>query len=85
MLKVGFAAETEALPDRAREKLERKNLDFIVGNDVMEEGSGFGTDTNRVIIIARGGATEQLPLLSKQEVAAHILDRLTPLLDKARS
>ncbi len=77
---VGFAAETEHLLENAREKLTHKNLDFIVANNLTESGSGFGTDTNRVKIIDRSGTVEELPTLSKDEVAARILDRVESLL-----
>ena len=72
---VGFAAETDDLLAHARGKLERKNLDFIVANDVTRPGSGFGTETNEAKIIARDGSVEALPLLTKREVAERILDR----------
>lgn len=77
---VGFAAETEHLIENAREKLVQKNLDFIVANNLMETGSGFGTDTNHVKIIDRDGTVEDLPPLPKDEVAARILDRVETLL-----
>ena len=76
-LVVGFAAETGGDLKRAcRGKLERKDLDLVVGNDVASPGSGFGTDTNRVMILDRDGRGEQLPLLSKRELADRILDRV---------
>ncbi|HUG30606.1 MAG TPA: bifunctional phosphopantothenoylcysteine decarboxylase/phosphopantothenate--cysteine ligase CoaBC [Candidatus Limnocylindria bacterium] len=77
---VGFAAETGSL-DRAPAKLAAKGVDLLVANDVSEPGSGFGTDTNRVIILDRGGAVDELPLLSKREVADRILDRVARALD----
>ncbi len=77
---VGFAAETGSL-DRAPGKLQAKGVDLLVANDVSEPGSGFGTDTNRVTILDRGGAMDQLPLLSKREVADRILDRVARALD----
>jgi phosphopantothenoylcysteine decarboxylase/phosphopantothenate--cysteine ligase len=77
---VGFAAETGSL-DRAADKLTRKGLDFLVANDVSEPGSGFGTDTNRVTIHSRDGSVETLPLLSKREVADHLLDLVARALD----
>ena len=73
---VGFAAETEDLAARAREKLAKKKLDLVVANDVTRNGSGFGSDTNQVILLAKQGADEALPLLSKREVAERILDRI---------
>ena len=77
---VGFAAETGSL-DRAPDKLRRKGVDLLVANDVSEAGSGFGTDTNRVTILAAGGGRDELPLLSKREVAERILDRVVAALD----
>ncbi|MGH9462351.1 MAG: bifunctional phosphopantothenoylcysteine decarboxylase/phosphopantothenate--cysteine ligase CoaBC [Vicinamibacteria bacterium] len=73
---VGFAAETEELEARARKKLAEKKLDLVVANDVTRNGAGFGTDTNEVILLAKDGKTEALPLLSKREVAERILDRI---------
>ena len=55
-LLVGFAAETEDLLANARAKLERKDLDFVVANDVTRPGAGFGGDTNHVVCLARSGA-----------------------------
>lgn len=77
---VGFAAETGSL-GRAPAKLRAKGVDLLVANDVSEPGSGFGTETNRVTIFDRGGATEELPLLTKREVADRILDRVAHALD----
>jgi len=77
---VGFAAETGSL-QRADEKLRRKGVDLLVANDVSEPGSGFGTDTNRVTILAADGSRDELPLLSKREVAERLLDRVAPALD----
>jgi phosphopantothenoylcysteine decarboxylase/phosphopantothenate--cysteine ligase len=72
---VGFAAETGGV-ERAIEKARRKDVDLLVYNDVTEPGSGFGTDTNRVVFIDRDGGTEELPLLPKTEVAERLLDRI---------
>ena len=72
---VGFAAETGSL-ERASEKLRRKGADLLVANDVSEPGSGFGTDTNRVVILASDGSRDDLPLLTKREVADRLLDRV---------
>jgi phosphopantothenoylcysteine decarboxylase / phosphopantothenate---cysteine ligase len=77
---VGFAAETGSL-ERAVEKLQRKGVDLLVANDVAEPGSGFGTDTNRVEILAADGSREALPLLSKRDVADRVLDRVATGLD----
>ncbi|MEE8243328.1 MAG: bifunctional phosphopantothenoylcysteine decarboxylase/phosphopantothenate--cysteine ligase CoaBC [candidate division NC10 bacterium] len=70
---VGFAAETEDLVSNAREKLHKKHLDLIVANDIRV---GFGGDTTRVTILDRQGQVEELPELSKREVAHQILDRV---------
>ncbi len=78
---VGFAAETGSL-GRAEEKLRRKGVDLLVANDVSEPGSGFGTDTNRVTILAADGSRRELPTLSKREVADRLLDRVAPALDE---
>jgi phosphopantothenoylcysteine decarboxylase/phosphopantothenate--cysteine ligase len=78
---VGFAAETGGL-DRAMEKARKKDVDLLVYNDVTEPGSGFGTDTNRVVIIGRSGETEELPLLAKTEVAERLLDRVAFALEE---
>ena len=74
----GFAMETSELETRARAKLVKKNLDMIVGNNVKVAGAGFGTDTNVVTIITAENA-EQLELMSKEDVALHLLDRLIGL------
>ncbi len=79
---VGFAAETEDLLANARKKLERKNLDIIVVNDVTREDAGFEADTNQVKIIYRDGAEEDLPLMTKDDVADHLLDRVKELKEK---
>ena len=78
---VGFAAETGSL-DRAAEKLRRKRVDFLVANDVAEPGSGFGTETNRVSILAADGSREDLPLQGKRAVAERLLDHVARALDE---
>jgi phosphopantothenoylcysteine decarboxylase/phosphopantothenate--cysteine ligase len=78
---VGFAAETGSL-ERAAEKLQRKGVDLLVANDVSEPGSGFGTDTNRVTILAADGSEQALPLLAKRAVADLLLDRVALVLDE---
>jgi phosphopantothenoylcysteine decarboxylase/phosphopantothenate--cysteine ligase len=77
---VGFAAETGST-ERAAEKVGAKGVDMLVANDVTEPGSGFGTDTDRVTIYYPQGAPEQLPMLSKREVAELLLDRILIRLD----
>jgi phosphopantothenoylcysteine decarboxylase/phosphopantothenate--cysteine ligase len=80
---VGFAAETTDVIAHATEKLRKKNCDFVVANDVTAPGSGFGTDTNRVLLVDGEGA-QALPLLGKGEVAHRILDRVAGLLEQRR-
>lgn len=79
-LLIGFAAETTDVETYARKKLAKKNLDFIVANDVSEEGAGFGVETNRVRIFARDGQAWEYPLLSKMELGGIILDHVENLL-----
>jgi phosphopantothenoylcysteine decarboxylase/phosphopantothenate--cysteine ligase len=62
--------------DRDKAKARKKGVDLMVYNDVTEPGSGFGTDTNRVVLIDRDAQTEELPLLSKRDVAERIMDRV---------
>lgn len=75
-VRVGFAAETRDLAAYARQKLPAKRLHFIVANDVTAPGSGFGTETNQVVIFHDDGRVEEFPLLSKYAVAHLILDRV---------
>ena len=77
---VGFAAETDGTA-RAAEKVAAKGVDMLVANDVTEAGSGFGTDTNHVIIYYPDAPSEDLPMLSKREVAELILDRVVIRID----
>jgi len=80
---VGFAAETDDLVANARKKLQRKNLDLMVANDVGQTGAGFDVDTNVVKILDAMGGVEELPLLSKREVADRILDRVKAVLQRS--
>ena len=73
---VGFAAETQHVEDYAKAKLAKKNLDFIVANDVSEKDAGFGTETNRVKIFARDGRMWDYPLMSKSAIGGIILDHV---------
>lgn len=82
IVRVGFAAESDNVIANATDKVKRKGLDLIVANNITEEGSGFGTDTNRVAIIDSKGKVEELPLLTNREVADEILDRVSRLLKK---
>ena len=72
---VAFAAETQNLSENAAKKLDKKNVDFIVGNDVTRPGAGFDVDTNIITIFDRSGATE-LPMMKKTEAADKILDHV---------
>lgn len=77
-LLVGFALETNDEEAHAQSKLEKKNFDFIVLNSLRDAGAGFRGDTNKVTLIDRSGR-EELPLMSKREVAARIADRIEHL------
>lgn len=73
---VAFAAETNDLIDNAKGKIEKKNLDFIVANDLTLEGAGFKADTNIVKIIDKNGEIKEYPKMKKEEVANVILDKV---------
>lgn len=76
---IGFAAETNDLLENAKKKIEKKNLDFIVANDLKKEGAGFRGDTNIAKIIDREGNIEECPLMTKKELAHKIVDKLVKL------
>ncbi len=76
---VGFAAETERLREHARRKLQAKQLDLLVGNDVTRPGAGFDVDTNEAVLFFADGREVPLPLLSKRELADRILDAVVAL------
>jgi phosphopantothenoylcysteine decarboxylase/phosphopantothenate--cysteine ligase len=78
---VGFALETDDLVAAARAKLDAKRLDLIVANDATEPGAGPEVPTNRVTLVSRDGS-EALPLMSKEEVAAAVLDRVQRLISR---
>ena len=71
----GFSMETENMVENSRAKLEKKNLDMIAANNLRDAGAGFQGDTNRMTLITRENETV-LPLLSKEETAARILDMI---------
>ena len=75
---IGFAAESDnnKILDYAKEKLEVKNLDFIVANNIKQENAGFDVDTNIATIISKNGEIESLPLMTKEKLANKILDKL---------
>ena len=71
----GFSMETDNMLENSRAKLQKKNADLIAANSLRDEGSGFGTDTNHLVLIKRDGVTD-LPLLSKSDAADRLLDEL---------
>ncbi len=73
---VGFAAETQNLLEYAKAKLEKKNLDMIVANDVSRKDAGFNTDTNVVKLLYRNGTIEELPIMTKHKLADELLNRV---------
>ncbi|AJP12335.1 TPA: bifunctional phosphopantothenoylcysteine decarboxylase/phosphopantothenate--cysteine ligase CoaBC [Clostridioides difficile] len=79
---IGFAAETNDLIEHAKGKIKKKNLDFIVANDLTKEGAGFRADTNIVKIIDVEGNITEYPKMKKEEVANVILDKVKALLEK---
>ncbi|WP_110929368.1 bifunctional phosphopantothenoylcysteine decarboxylase/phosphopantothenate--cysteine ligase CoaBC [Bacillus massiliglaciei] len=81
-LLIGFAAETNNVAEYAQGKLEKKNADMIVANNVTLEGAGFGTDTNIVSIYKKDGTIIELPILSKTDTARHILIEAAHMLKK---
>lgn len=80
---VGFAAETQDLLNNAQSKLQHKKLDFIVANDISADDAGFQVETNRVVIIDKTGHQERLALMTKAEVAEHIIQRVCSVLQSS--
>jgi phosphopantothenoylcysteine decarboxylase/phosphopantothenate--cysteine ligase len=74
--KVGFAAETGAPVKEAARKCREKKLEFVVANDVLEKGAGFGCDTNKVTFVYPDGSVKDIPLMSKRSVARRIVDEV---------
>lgn len=74
----GFSMETENMVENSRKKLESKNIDMVVANNLKVEGAGFGTDTNVITIITKD-SSEELPIMSKIDVAAAIIDKALTL------
>ena len=81
---IGFAAETEGLEDNALDKLRRKKLDLIVGNDVSRSDAGFAVDTNIVTLIGADGTVHTTPKMMKEEVGDVILDRILAIRSAAQ-
>ena len=71
---IGFALETTDEIANAKRKLEKKNLDAIVMNSIREAGAGFGSGTNKITIMDRGGSVKEYPVKDKREVASDIVD-----------
>ncbi len=84
LIKVGFAAETDNLLANARKKLRDYGLHLICANDITDPDAGFAVDTNKVTILDQSDGEQELPLLSKYEVAHKILDRVATLLQEGR-
>jgi len=78
---VGFAAESQDLLENARAKLEEEGMTLIVANDITAPDAGFAVDTNRVTLIDAQGEVEELPLMSKTDVAEVVMERVVALLD----
>ena len=76
---VGFAAETKDVVSYAKKKLEGKNLDFIVANEVGRLGAGFAADTNEVLLIAADGSSVKLGPATKTEIANELIQLVTPV------
>jgi phosphopantothenoylcysteine decarboxylase/phosphopantothenate--cysteine ligase len=81
---VGFAAETENLIENAQAKVRAKALDLIVANDIAAPDAGFAVDTNRVTFIRAEGEAQSLPLLSKADVAARVIEHVVARLSGKR-
>ncbi len=79
---VGFAAESNELLENAALKLKNKGLDLIVANDITKKGAGFGSETNRVIFLFPDGKKQELPTLSKYDVADHLIQQVTAWISK---
>lgn len=79
---VGFAAETDDIMENAAKKIEKKNLDFIVANDITAEGAGFGVDTNIAKLLYRDGKVIELEKMSKDELSEIILQKVAELSGK---
>jgi phosphopantothenoylcysteine decarboxylase/phosphopantothenate--cysteine ligase len=80
LIRVGFAAESHDLRANAIGKLKAKGLDLIALNDITAADSGFAVDTNQIVLFDRDGGEENLPLMTKYEVAGRILDKVSELI-----
>jgi phosphopantothenoylcysteine decarboxylase/phosphopantothenate--cysteine ligase len=77
---VGFAAESQNLLENAEKKLKSKKLDMIAANDISAADAGFAVDTNRITLLHASGEKEELPLMSKEQVAGVVLEKVVRLL-----
>ncbi len=84
-LLVGFAAETDKALENAQEKLKSKGVDLLALNDVLEPGSGFEVDTNRLTLLYADGRVQALPQMSKLECAHHLMDAVESLLQRTKT
>ncbi|MEM7671943.1 MAG: phosphopantothenoylcysteine decarboxylase [Verrucomicrobiota bacterium] len=82
---VGFAAETDAMESNALGKLQRKDLDYVVGNLIGGQHGGFGADENEVLVLGREGERYPMALASKQEIASALIELLEPLVIERRA
>lgn len=82
---VGFAAESQDLIENAAAKLKNKKLDLIVANDISASDAGFGADANRVVLLYPDGRADALPLMSKDQVAEIVMQRVVELLEANQS
>ena len=71
---VGFAAESNNLIENAKGKLKKKNLDYIVANDITSKETGFGSDKNKVFVISKDNSIDEFDVMSKREVASNLFD-----------
>lgn len=74
---IGFAAETNNVIEYAKSKITKKNLDMIIANDVSDQSIGFGSDNNKVSLIYRNGTIEELPIMTKQDLAMVLIDKIS--------
>ena len=74
---IGFCAETESVINNAKIKIKKKNLDFIVANDVSKENSGFGSKDNFSFLVSKDGKIEELGLVSKETLSKEIANKVS--------
>ena len=74
---IGFCAETDNIINNAKMKIKKKNLDFIVANDISKKGAGFGSDKSFSFLISRNGNTEELGLIPKETLSKEIANKVS--------